>query len=389
MSYDAIFVGGGVIGLSSAREAAKRGMTVGLFDPTPGHGASWVAAGMLASVTEAHYGEEQLVRLLVASANRWPGFALELEMTSGLDVGYLPCGTLVVAVDDSDRRALDELLEYRISLGLNATRLSSDDCRSRVPALSPRIRGGADVPGDHQVDNRKLLGALIHDCKRVGVDIISERVTALDGIDNDHVHGVVTSSGDRFSSGAVVLATGYEINDLYTLARLVRPVKGHALRLSMPRRASRLAAGGIESGHSHPRVPFLASTVRGLVHGRPCYIVSRSDGSVVIGATSEERGFDTSVQVGAVRTLLDDARSLVPAVDELELSECSVGLRPNSADNAPLVGWTPTKGLAMAGGHYRHGILLAPITAESVASLLEGLPVCDEMSAFSPDRSFR
>ena len=149
----------------------------------------------------------------------------------------------------------------------------------------------------------------------------------------------------------------------------VRPVKGHVVRLRGP--AER---------------PLLERTVRGLVHGRPCYLVPRRDGSLVVGATSEERGFDTSVQAGAVHALLDDARALVPGVDELELVECLAGLRPGSPDNAPFVGWTAVEGVAVATGHYRNGMLLAPITAEAVAALLCGEPVPAPMAAFPPSR---
>jgi glycine oxidase len=373
MNFDTVVVGAGVIGLASAWELTKRGGTVGLFDPDPGHGASWVAGGMLASVTEAHYGEETLVRLLLAGADRWPAFAEELEGTTGLDIGYLKRGTLVVAVDASDRRALDELLQYRLGLGLVATPMSPTACREELPALAPGIRGGADVPGDHQVDNRKLIAALMSACANAGVDIVLQRVSSLRRTDSGAVSGVITDAHEEVGASSVVLCAGSHMNELYTEAPLLRPVKGHALRLSS----------------SRDKGPLLERTVRGLVHGRPCYLVPRADGSVVVGATSEERGFDSTVQAGAVRTLLEDARALVPGIDELELAECSVGFRPGSPDNAPLVGWTGIDRLAIAGGHFRHGVLLAPITGESVGNLIEGQPVCNEMAPFVPNRTFK
>ena len=136
------------------------------------------------------------------------------------------------------------------------------------------------------------------------------------------------------------------------------------------------------AGHRH----LLPRTVRGLVRGRPCYLVPRLDGSVVVGATSEERGFDRTVQAGAVHALLDDARALVPGIDELELGECLAGLRPGSPDNGPTVGWTAVRGLAVATGHYRNGILLAPLTADAVVALLGDEPVPAPFAPFGPER---
>ncbi|MGH9093091.1 MAG: FAD-dependent oxidoreductase, partial [Acidimicrobiales bacterium] len=146
----------------------------------------------------------------------------------------------------------------------------------------------------------------------------------------------------------------------------LRPVKGVVLRLR--------------------GAPLLERTVRGLVRGRPCYLVPRADGSLVVGATVEERGEDRAVQAGAVHALLDDARALVPGIDELELVECSAGLRPATPDNGPYVGWTPVPGVALATGHFRNGILLAPLTAEAVAALLAGRPVPAALRGFGPDR---
>jgi len=176
VDLDAIFVGGGVIGLSGAWRAARRGLSVAVVDPAPGHGASWVAAGMLAPVTEAHFGEERLVSLLVAGADRWASFAAELEETTGLDIGYQRCGTAVVALDTSDRAVIDDLLELQWSFHLDSVRLSGSQCRDLVPALAPGVRGGAHVPGDHQVDNRRLIAALLRACALSGVDLVASEV---------------------------------------------------------------------------------------------------------------------------------------------------------------------------------------------------------------------
>ncbi len=371
MTLDAVFVGGGVIGRSGAWRAARAGLRVAVVDPATNDGASWVAAGMLAPVTEAHFGEEHLVALLVAGASRWPGFAEELEADAGTEIGYRRCGTVLVALDASDRAVADDLLALQHSLGLEATRLSGRQCRELVPALAPGVRGGAAVPGDHQVDNRRLLEALGVALARAGVPTVQSTVREVARGPGGRATGVVLADGSLLSAGSVVLCAGAESPAITGLPRgtlpPVRPVKGHVVRL----------------GGAHG---FLGRTVRGLVRGRPCYLVPREDGSVVVGATSEERGFDRSVQAGAVHALLDDARALVPGIDELELVACQAGLRPGSPDNGPSVGWTDVPGLAVATGHYRNGILLAPLTAEALVAGLVGDPLPAAWTGFGPER---
>ena len=374
MATDAIVVGGGVIGLTAAWVAAGRGLDTVVVDPAPGRGASWVAAGMLAPVTEATFGEGALVALLVAGADRWPAFADRLGAAAGVDVGYRASGTVAVAVDAGDRAVLDQLLAFQQSLGLPVARLSATDCRQLVPGLAPGIRGGVEVPGDHHVDNRRLLDALLTACRNAGVTVVRDRVDAIVvGADERGRRG---SSGQRRRADGRRRASSRPAPTAGRIAGVpagvlppVHPVKGHVVRL-----------------HGPTDRPLLERTVRGLVHGRPCYLVPRSDGSVVVGATSEERGFDRTVQAGAVHALLDDARTIVPGVDELVLDECVAGLRPGSPDNAPFVGWTAVPRLLAAVGHYRNGILLAPLTGEAVASLLAGEAIPPPLAAFGPDR---
>lgn len=369
---DVVVVGGGVIGLSIAWRGALAGMTVAVVDPNPGQGATWAAAGMLAPVGEAHFGEEALARLNVTAARGWPSFAEELENFSGRPVGYLASGTVTVAVDASDRRAIDDVLAFQVSLGLSPRRLSSLHCRELEPLLAPGIVGGAEFSADHQVDNRLLIESLLAACRRSGVTMISDRVRAVDS-EAARATGVTLAEGGTQAAGAVVIAAGCwsgQIGGLpHRMAPPVRPVKGLTLRVR-------------PSGTT----PVLTRIVRGLVHGRSCYLVPRSNGSVVIGATVEENGFDLSVQVGSVHGLLREARSVVPALDEYELIETSTGLRPGSPDNAPIVGTTLMDRLYMATGHYRNGILLAPATADSIVALLHGNQVIDEMTPFHPGR---
>jgi glycine oxidase len=353
---DVVVIGGGVIGLAVAWEAARGGMAVTVADPLPGRGATWAAAGMLAPVGEANFGEDRLTALNLAAASAWPAFARLLEESSGRRVHLVEDGTLLIAVDPSDREATDDLLAYRGTLGLAPRRLTPAQCRASEPLLSPGIRGGADLAEDHQVDNRCLVEALVAACRALGVAFVAEEATEVE-IHPGGVTGVVLAESGRRSAGAVVVAAGCRSGRLGGLpdrvAPPVRPVKGLTLRLRVP-----------------DGVPTLQRTVRGLVHGRSCYLVPRQDRAVVVGASVEEKGFDLSVQAGAVGDLLDDARRLVPSLEEYELVETTTGLRPGSPDNGPIVGATGISGLVMATGHYRNGILLAPVTAIEVARLL-------------------
>jgi glycine oxidase len=308
----------------------------------------------LAPVTEAQFGEAALTATLLAGAALWKGFATALEDDTGLDIGFDQSGTLTVAADPSDRAALDDLLAYQQTLGATAHRRSASQCRALVPALTPGLCGGIEVPGDHQVDNRALLGALVAAGRGAGVEFVAASVAAL-----GEGPAVTLAGGERRQADCVLLAAGIGTAAIDGVAAAglpqLRPVKGHIVRL-----------GGRAS------TPLLTRTVRALVHGRSVYLVPRPDGSIVVGATVEEKGADTTVQAGAVHQLLDDARAVVPGIDELELVEARAGLRPATPDNTPVIAWTALRGVAVATGHYRNGILLAPFTAAAVVDLLAG-----------------
>ena len=367
---DAVVVGGGVIGLAIAWRAALRGLAVTLLDPAPGMGASHHGAGMLAPVTEVHYGEEDLLRLNLASALRYPSFVEELEESSGTAVGYRRTGTLAVAFDADDKAALDDLHGYQATLGLRSQPLTARACRELEPYLSTAVRGGLLVDGDHQVDPRRVVAALLAACARAGVDV--RRVAARElRVEGDRVVGV-----DELDAGSVVLAAGCWSADVCGLPPHalppVRPVKGQILRL-----------------RDDVEHPMLRHNVRALVRGRPIYLVPRADGEIVLGATSEEKGFDTRLTVEGTGDLLADARELLPRVSEIELVEASVGLRPGSPDNTPMIGASAMPGLVIATGHYRNGILLAPITADAVADLLTTRSLPAGFDRFDPCRFAR
>ncbi|MFD3439966.1 glycine oxidase ThiO [Streptomyces sp. NPDC058685] len=370
---DVLVVGGGIIGLVTAWRAAQRGLAVTIADPEPGGGAAQVAAGMLAAVTELHYGEQTLLALNVASAQRYPAFVAELEETSGQRVGYRACGTLAVALDADDRAHLRELHALQRRSGLASEWLTGRECRRLEPMLAPGVRGGLRVDGDHQVDPRRLASALVTACERAGVVFRhgwAERLS----VTGDRATGVVLADGEELTADQVVLAGGSLSGRLNGVPAdvlpPVRPVKGQVLRLTVP----------------PAYAPFLSRTVRAVVRGSDVYLVPRENGELVVGATSEELGWDTTVTAGGVYELLRDAHELVPGITELPLTETRAGLRPASPDNAPLLGPTALPGLHLATGHHRNGVLLTPVTGDVMAVVLVSGSLPDEARAFTPRR---
>ncbi|MET8010685.1 glycine oxidase ThiO [Streptomyces sp. NPDC005266] len=372
-TYDALVIGGGIIGLVTAWRAVQRGLRTAVADPAPGGGAAQVAAGMLAAVTELHYGEQTLLGLNLASARRYPDFVAELEEASGKDVGYRACGTLAVALDADDRAHLRELHALQQRHGLESQWLTGRECRRLEPMLAPGVRGGLRVDGDHQVDPRRLAAALLVACERAGVVFHRDRAERLT-LDGDRSTGAELADGTRLAAERTVLAAGSLSGRLAGVPEAVlppvRPVKGQVLRLSVP----------------GPYAPFLSRTVRAIVRGGHVYLVPRENGELVVGATTEELGWDTTVTAGGVYELLRDAHELVPGITELPLVETRAGLRPGSPDNAPLLGPTALPGLHLATGHYRNGVLLTPITGDVMAEALTGGELPPHARPFSPHR---
>jgi glycine oxidase len=364
---DVVVAGGGLIGLATAWQAARRGLSVTVVDDSPGTGASAAAAGMLAPVTEVGYREEALLRLGLASVERWPAFAADVERASGLRIGLRTAGTLVVGFDEDDVRELTALHAFQRELGLDAERLTPREARRREPSLTPRVRGGLLVAGDHSVDGRALHAALLVAAQDAGVRLVRDRVTELRVVGGRAV-GLETVDGDAVAAGSVVLALGAHSGRLPGVPPLpVRPVKGQILRL----------AGAAD---------LLEGTVRALVRGRHVYLVPYAGDRLIVGATTEDRGFDPTVTAGGVHDLLHDAIEVVPGISELELVETLARWRPGTPDNAPLLGPGPLPGLVLATGHHRNGVLLTPVTAEVTAELL-ATGVLPELAApFTADR---
>ena len=367
---DVVIVGGGVIGLAIAWRSLARGLTATVVDPEPAGSASRVAAGMLTPVSELTYGEEALLRLGLASRDRYPSFTAELEEVSGTPTGFRDDGILQVAMDADDLAVLGELRRFQDSLGIEAEVLSGRECRRREPMLAPSVRGGLLAPKDGSVDPRRLTAALLTAVDRLGGVLVRERATEILTAD-DRAVGVRLAGGRVVRAGQVMLAAGAWSDGLKGIPPEtlppVRPVKGQILRL-------------------RSATPFLARCVRGLVRGSSVYLVPRADGELVVGATQEEMGFDTTVTAGGLWELLRDARELLPGITELEFVEVSAGLRPGSPDNAPILGPSALPGLLLATGHFRNGVLLTPVTADAMAETLSTGEVPEVVRPFSPRR---
>jgi glycine oxidase len=356
-SFDVAVVGGGPIGLACAWRAAQRGARVVVLDAgTPG--AWYVAAGMLAPVSEAEFGERALLDLGLESARRYAAFCSELD-----DPGYREAGTLVVARDRDEAEALDRLAAFRAGLGLPVERLRPTQARALEPALAPTVRLALDIPSDHAIDPRKLVEAL----RRVAPEVRRARVSRLT-VAGERVTGVI-ADGVQIAADAVVVAAGVDVArlELPEHARVpVRPVKGVVLRLRGD-----------------------ASLVERTIRGADAYFVPRGDGRYVLGATMEERGWDTTPTAGGVYELLRDIGELVPGVFELEVEELIAGLRPATPDNLPAIGPGALDGLVWATGHFRNGILLTPVTADLVADVLAGEALPEFAAAADPLRFAR
>src|SRR5262245_28144416 len=346
--FDAIVVGGGVVGLACAWRAAQLGLDVAVLERVrPGAGASNVAAGMLAPVGEATWGEDRLLELTLASHSRSPAFAAELAGATDRDVGCLELGALHVALDRDEAEELRRRFELMREHELEASWLRPSDCRALEPGLGSGGAGGVHAPHESAVDPRALVSALAQALEDAGGSIvIGEADRAL--LEGGRLVGVRTSDGREWRAPATVLAAGAWSASSWLPSEArppIRPVKGQILTLA-----------GSPS----------ATPCERIVVTERVYMVPRADGRLVVGATVEEQGFDTRVTAGGVHELLREAYRALPEVAELELVETTAGLRPATPDNLPLIGPGAIDGLFLATGHFRNGILLAPLTAERI-----------------------
>lgn len=365
-----VIVGGGAIGLAIGWMLARAEIPVTLFErDRAGRGTSWLAAGMLAPDAEIGFEERALYRLSRESLRRWPHFAAELEAASGQSVDYRDEGTLVVADDRDAAEALQRLYRFQKDEGLAVEWLTGDEAREREPFLAPRLSAAVFAPSDHQVDNRRLLEALRTAFRKAG-GRLHEHTPIRAITPDEEAPAVVTEDGDRVEAAQVVLAAGVwsrQIEGLPPEARPpVRPVKGQMIELQM-------------------ELPF---DLQHVVRGPEAYLAPKSSGRLLVGATNEEMGFDTRVTAGGLYDLLEGAWDVVPGIYDLAVRDTWAGLRPASRDHAPIVGHAPVPGVVYATGHYRHGILLTPITAHEVARLVRSGETSSWIEPFSPQRFY-
>lgn len=362
---DLVVVGGGLAGLLGGWRAAAAGAEVIVLDDPARPAAVEVAAGMIAPVGEATWGEEALHSAAVAAARAWPEFAEAVEAAAGLPVPYRRCGALHVALDRDEAAALRRRGDLHERLGLRAENLLGSACREVEPGLATVVSSGTLAPDEAEVDPRALMTALRAAAERAGVRLLAEPAASIDSA----TAAVHLGSGRALAAGRVLIAAGAWAGEegLVGGGRLpIRPVRGEILRL-------RAAAGPVPCER--------------IIVGERFYVVPRADGEVVVGATAEERGFDLRVTAGGVFELLREAYRALPELAELELVESAVGLRPGSPDNAPIFGRLPVEAdISVAGGLYRNGVLLAPLLAAGFDALAAGRPPAAELGALGPGR---
>ena len=346
-------IGGGVIGLAIGWRLAAAGCRVEIFERgVAGQGASWAAAGMLAAGSEVEPGEQTLFPLLRHSQSLWPAFAAELAEASGIDVELRTEGTISVALSQDDLGHLRQTFALQQQLGVDSCWLSRAEALEHEPYLNPRLPGALLVKGDHQVENRILVAALKTAFARAG-GVLHEGLGEV-AVRTARGRAVgVSVGGVEHPADTVIVAAGAWTPDVAGLPAAdcppVRPVKGQMLALLMD-----------------PAAPILTH----VLWTPKAYLVPRRDGRLLVGATTEERGFDTAITAGGMLSLLESAWRALPGVEELPIVESWVGFRPGSRDDAPILGPTGTDGLILATGHHRNGILLTPATADAIARLV-------------------
>lgn len=361
-----VIVGGGIIGLSIGWLLAEKGCRVVILErDRAGRATSWQAAGMLAADAEIGFEERDLYDLSRESLRRWPAFAERLQARACRDVDFREEETLVAADDRDSAEALRRVYEFQRSEGLSVQWLSGSEARDVEPFLAPRLVAAVLSRDDRQVDNRVVIESLVYAFEKAGGELReSTEVAAIHPGADPHV---VLSDGERVAASQVVLAAGAWsrlIDGIPTELRpAVRPVKGQMLQLRMI-------------------APFHLTHV---VRGPAAYLAPKSDGRLLVGATSEEMGFNTEVTAGGLYRILEHAWEVVPGIYDLPVEDVWAGLRPASQDHRPLIG-EAMEGVIYATGHYRHGILLAPVTAEEVARLVLEGETSEWIAPFAPHR---
>jgi glycine oxidase len=366
---DLIVIGGGVIGLAAAREVARAGMAVTVFDQGDfGSGATCAAAGMLSPLGEATSGGD-FFEFGLHSLRMYEAWVRQLEEESGIRVEFRKSGKIRMAFSAEEVSDLRQRAKLGEEFGMGIRWLEGGELRAEAPGIMAHPDAALLIEEDFRVDNRSLARALVKAAAGSGVNLQPRRKVSEVMHDRDRVTGVMLDDGSFQPSNRILLAAGAWSGSIGGLPRppKVRPIRGQMLALRLNRALS-------------PRV----------IETDEVYLVPRDDGRVLIGATVEEAGFTTGTTGGGIRTLLNAAAKLAPTLDDAQLVEVWSGFRPGSEDGFPILGPDPvTEGLLLATGHYRNGILLAPATAELIASYATGRNTMRSLfpDAFAPARS--
>lgn len=366
-SYDVVVAGGGIIGALVSLRLAQAKMRVALLDEkSPGREASWAAAGMLSPAPDSP-DSIPLVPLARASLALYPQLIAELKEITGRETGYRREGTIEVLFSPEAERELSTLIALHRGLGLAAEPLAIDEARRMEPSIGREARAAALLPDEGSVDNRALTAAILAAAAVEGAEILEGiKVHALQ-IENSRCTGVSTAT-ENIQAEQVVLAAGAFCASVKGVAPLpcVKPIRGQ------------MAA-----------VNYAGAPLRRVLRSDHAYIVPRHDGSpqrLVIGSTLEDAGFEKRVTPQGLEQIFSAVRELVPAIGAAEIAETWAGLRPDTPDHLPLLGPGEIGNLTFATGHYRNGILLAPITAKLVSEWITDRRVSLDWERFSPLR---
>ncbi|HXS09791.1 MAG TPA: glycine oxidase ThiO [Candidatus Krumholzibacteria bacterium] len=365
-----IIVGAGVIGLSIAWRLARENTRdeILLLDANrAGEGTSRVSAGMIAPIAEAGFEDPHFIKFARLSRERYRAFVSEVSRDADMPVVLGEEGSIIVAIHRDDVEAMRRVYEHRRHAELPVEWLTGTEAREMEPTLTPRVSAAMWIAYDGQVNPRALLPALVRACNRRGVEVReSARVQRI--VINDETVAGVELDGETITADTVVVCAGAWSGTIdgmpADVVPQVRPIRGQILRLT--------------------RTTDFA--MKHVVRGPRAYLLPKDDGTVVVGATQEEAGFDATPTAGGIKTILENAWEMVPSIYDLPIERVEVGLRPGTRDHLPLVGATRIHGLIMATGHFRHGILFAPTTADAVCRGILTGDFGEDVAAFAPDR---
>ena len=359
---DIAIIGGGVIGLATGWQLARSGKKVIIFEKEEaGHGAGWASAGMLAPQTEAGYDQKELLELSLESLKKYPEFLRVLEEDSGIKVEAEKTGSLICALNRDDLERLQRFYDFRHQLGFPVQWLKGSEAVEKEPFLSPKVTAAVFVPDDWHLDSRRFITALktafvnkggeIQEHAPVAEILLENRGRKISGI---KILNQKIENEQEIQVDSIVLAAGAWSSQIKGIPEdfipPIRPVKGMILNLKTE-----------------------SCQLTHVIRAAGVYLVPKRNGRLLVGATSEEKGYNLSANIGGIKDLLQNAFDIVPGITETSLEEIQLGLRPANRDHSPVLGPSPIQGLYYAAGHYRHGILLTPITALEVChSILTG-----------------